>query len=175
MKIKNILVILSALLASACFVTDGPQRVDEAVRDFPITADSVSGGETASQTNESARTVSWLNYEPAVVELKGRLITKTYFGPPNYGENPKTDSKETLPLLQLSEPVNVRGRQGKDAGYEEAPVENVKEMQLVLTLEHKSLIGKMVVIKGTLFHGFTGHHHTDVLMNVQSIDRVMNH
>ncbi len=36
----------------------------------------------------------WLGYWPAVVELTGKLSTKIYFGSPNFGENPDTDSKE---------------------------------------------------------------------------------
>ena len=41
--------------------------------------------------------------------------------------------------------------------------------ELVLTVPHKNMIGKNVIVIGALFHGFTGHHHTDVLMRVQSI------
>jgi hypothetical protein len=36
---------------------------------------------------------------------------------------------------------------------------------------HHALIGKQVVVKGTLFHAHTGHHYTDVVMNVESIER----
>ena len=42
---------------------------------------------------------------------------------------------------------------------------------MVLTAPHKELIGKTVLVKGTLFHAFTAHHHTDVLMDVHSIRR----
>lgn len=165
-KANSFLVILSVLLASACSVTDKPQRVDAIAPEAPRS--TASAEPLPSQTPLPDR---WLTYEPTVVELKGRLVTRTYFGPPNYGEEPKTDSKETLPFLELTEPANVRGKQGKDAGYEEATVENIKEMGLVLEIEHETLIGKLVMVKGTLFHAFTGHHHTDVLMNVQSIKR----
>jgi len=33
------------------------------------------------------------------------------------------------------------------------------------------LIGAKVIVTGTLFQAFTGHHHTDVLMTVSSIKR----
>ena len=36
-------------------------------------------------------------------------------------------------------------------------------------MPYKKFIGKTVCVKGTLFHAFTGHHHTDVLMDVRSI------
>jgi len=110
----------------------------------------------------------WLTYEPTVVELRGKLITKWYYGPPNYGENPKTDSRELLPFLVLDRPVNVRGNPDPDSWPDQVSVEHVRTMELVLTLPHKNMIGKNVIVKGMLFHAFTGHHHTDVLMSVQS-------
>ena len=33
-------------------------------------------------------------YEPSISVVEGRLITKMYYGAPNYGENPETDHKE---------------------------------------------------------------------------------
>jgi hypothetical protein len=30
----------------------------------------------------------WLDYWPAVVQVEGKLNIKTFFGPPNFGENP---------------------------------------------------------------------------------------
>ena len=122
-------------------------------------------GETAQKTQEK----EWLSYQPTVIQLKGTLSVKTYYGPPNYGENPETDAKEALPILLLSKPVNVRGNPDPKAGFDRRSVEDVREIQLVLTMPHKEFIGKTVLVKGTLFHAFTGHHHTDVLMEVRSI------
>lgn len=110
----------------------------------------------------------WVDYWPAVVELKGKLGIKTFFGPPNFGENPETDSKERSWILSLDKPINVRGQTSPDPGLNDS-VENVRELQLVLPKPHRELIGKKVIVKGTLFHAHTGHHHTDVLMDVQSI------
>jgi hypothetical protein len=120
--------------------------------------------ETAQNTQKK-----WLSYQPTVVKLKGTLSVKTYYGPPNYGENPDTDAKEELPILILNKPVNVRGNPDPKAGFDKQSVEDLREMQLVLTMPHKEFIGKTVLVKGTLFHAFTGHHHTDVLMDVRSI------
>jgi hypothetical protein len=41
-------------------------------------------------------------FEPAVVTLTGKLVKKEFFGPPRYGENPKTDSKEQAAILSFS-------------------------------------------------------------------------
>jgi uncharacterized protein DUF4431 len=122
-------------------------------------------GETAQKTQEK----EWLSYQPTVVKLKGTLSVKTYYGPPNYGENPDTDAKEELPILILKKPINVRGNPDPKDGFDRKSVEDLREIQLVLTMPHKEFIGKTVLVKGTLFHAFTGHHHTDVLMDVRCI------
>lgn len=118
-------------------------------------------------TTPTPETPVWLDYEPAVVELEGRLIIKTYYGPPNFGEDPETDSKETGTYLELKDPVNVRGK--ADDIIDGRSVENVKVVQLVRSEPHQKMIGKTVRVKGTLFGAHTGHHHTDVLMSVQEI------
>lgn len=119
------------------------------------------------KTPENAKT-EWLEYEPAVVELEGKLSIKTFFGPPNFGENPETDSKERSWILSLDKPINVQSKDETDPVLGPS-VENVRELQLVLHEPRRELIGKKVRVKGTLFHAHTGHHHTDVLMDVQSI------
>ena len=58
------------------------------------------------------RNSRWLSYEPATVQLEGRLTVQSKYGPPNYGESPKTDEKVKVPVLVLSVPINVRGTPG---------------------------------------------------------------
>jgi Domain of unknown function (DUF4431) len=132
---------------------------------FFVFAATCGFAKTAQKTQEK----EWLSYQPTVVKLEGTLSVKTYYGPPNYGENPDTDAKEELPILILSKPVNVRGNPDPKAGFDKRSVEDLREMQLVLTMPHKEFIGKTVFVKGNLFHAFTAHHHTDVLMDVRSI------
>jgi hypothetical protein len=110
----------------------------------------------------------WLEYEPAVVELEGKLIIKTFFGPPNFGEEPETDFKEETRILSLDRPVNVRSRDETDSVLG-PPIKNVRELQLVFDGPLKQWVGKKLGVKGSLFHAHTGHHHTDVLLNVESI------
>jgi hypothetical protein len=121
---------------------------------------------------ETAQEKDWLSYYPAVVELKGTLRVKLYYGPPNYGENPKTDAKEETLILTLSKPVSVRGNPDPEAKFDRQSVKNIRKIQLVLTMPDKEFIGKTVLVKGTLFQAFTGHHHTAVLMNVSSIKKL---
>jgi len=110
-----------------------------------------------------------LHYEPEKVTLTGRLVYRTFYGPPNYGENPKTDSRETQPILILDAPVDVIASQ-----YDSAE-RGVKRVTLVV-MDFKAnpvspRLGMRVIVEGTLFHANTGHHHTKVLMTVSSIKR----
>jgi hypothetical protein len=121
-------------------------------------SDTTSGGER------------WVSYEPEEVELTGTLTTEVRYRPPMYGEDPTTD-KEVRPLmLVLSEPVSVREIPGDELFRS---FRNVRKMHLVFVdhdpLAYDHLIGKSVVVVGTLFPGHTGHHHTEVLIDAKSI------
>ncbi len=120
-------------------------------------------------TQTARREKDWLSYEPAVVQLEGKLTIVMYYGPPNYGENPETDAKEMTPILVLPRPVNVRGDPNDELNSES--VEGVKQVQLVFYERpaYRQLVGRQVVVKGTLFHSHTAHHHTPVLMTVTEI------
>jgi hypothetical protein len=114
----------------------------------------------------------WLSYEPQTVELDGRLIIKSKFGPPNYGEQPKTDQKVKVPVLVLKNAVSVLPSQ--EGGYNSQPVYRTTQIQLAFidtATAYRNLIGKNVVVKGSLFHAHTGHHYTEVVLKVQSIER----
>jgi hypothetical protein len=111
-----------------------------------------------------------LSYEPAVVSLEGKLIVESKYGPPNYGENPKTDAKVRVLMLVLSRPVSVRGNPQDALNTEQ--VEGIKRIQLNLfnlKTPYEQFIGKRIFVNGTLFRAHTGHHYTKVIMDVQSL------
>jgi hypothetical protein len=113
----------------------------------------------------------WLSYEPQTVELDGRLVVQSKYGPPNYGE-PKTDQKVKVPVLVLKNEVSVLPNQ--EAGYNSQPVYRITQIQLAFVdsaTVYNNLIGKNVVVTGSLFHAHTGHHYTDVVLKVRSIER----
>jgi hypothetical protein len=108
----------------------------------------------------SAPDKHWLAYGPEVVELEGTLIIEQKYGPPNYGENPKTDTKWKVPILVLATPINVRGNP-QDVVNSES-VEGISRIQLRffnVAISSKQFIGKRVRVKGTLSHdyGTSGH------------------
>jgi len=115
-----------------------------------------------------------LSYGPAITEIKGRITRKPFFGPPNFGEDPKHDSKETALILHLVQPICVTN----GARLENSDEFDVKEIQLSLIdpawKQFKAIkrhIGtkRTFIVRGELFHAHTGHHVTLVLMLVKSI------
>ena len=124
--------------------------------------------QSLSSPTPDAAGADWYEYEPAVVELEGTLVIKTFFGPPNYGEDPETDEKEETRILSLDKPINIRSKDENDPVL--GPTESdVREVQLVFDGKLRKWVGKKLIVKGTLFHAHTGHHHTDVLLAVESI------
>ena len=156
-----ILFLLATLITSACDQKGYAQKNEHQIASQQVQPAS-------PQTLEKVKTEA-LEYSPTVVELEGRLTTKTFFGPPNFGENPETDSKEECWILSLDRPISVRAKTGSDPIFWPS-ADNVPELQLVLEGTHRKLIGKRVLVKGTLFPADNGHHHTAVLLDVESIN-----
>ncbi|HKC53262.1 MAG TPA: DUF4431 domain-containing protein [Burkholderiales bacterium] len=108
-----------------------------------------------------------LNYGPQVVTLEGRVVLRTFFGPPGYGESPKTDSREKQAILVLRRPICTIAN---PRDYEDAETDQ-KEITLVpgTGMALSGYSGKRVSVGGTLFHSHTGHHHTAILISAQAI------
>jgi hypothetical protein len=108
-----------------------------------------------------------LHYEGSPVTLNGKVKLKDFYGPPNYGENPETDSRETQAILILLEPICVVGNEG-DLGVEE---QNQSEITLVPQNNEnlRDYAGKQIMVEGTLFHAHTAHHHTKILISIKKI------
>jgi hypothetical protein len=112
----------------------------------------------------------WLSYEPASVELKGTLRITEEFGPPNFGENPESDLKLEIPVLDLASPINVRADPNSDIN--DKSFKGVKRLQLVFPIgarNSKELVGRQVVVVGSLLQAHTAHHYTKVLFTVDEI------
>ena len=114
-----------------------------------------------------------LSYEPSVVALHGVLIRKTFAGPPNYSDIRKGDKAETSLFLNLDWPVCVNV--DKSEPDLNPSRKNISRVQLVLEVgtygRYGALLGKTVLATGTLFGAHTGHHHTPVLLTVNSVEQ----
>lgn len=115
-------------------------------------------------------------YEPEKVELTGHLDLQTFAGPPNYESIKSGDQKERHFYLSLPNPVDVIFTdKDKASAFNGANFYDVKIFQLVVTKdEHWAILRKSgegghVKIKGSLFQRHTGHHHSRVLLFIESI------
>jgi hypothetical protein len=128
-----------------------------------------------SDLNRNVTEAKWYEYEPSIVSLKGVLKKQIMFEAPNYGEDPATDEKVACYILQLSTHINVKTDPNSEVNTD--TFENVKDIQITtfkdLGNALSKWIGRKVEVKGELFQGFTGHHHTDVLIVAEEI-RLLN-
>jgi len=104
-------------------------------------------------------------YDVEGVVLSGTVVLRTFFGPPNYGENPETDSKEVQALLKLDHPLCAV----ESVEREEQAERNQRQVTLVPLggFSLKPYAGKHVFVKGSLFHADNGHHRTPVLIAIR--------
>lgn len=123
-------------------------------------------GETTETKKENA---TEYQYEPALSTIHGTLSSKVYWGPPGYGEDTTVDERENVYLLLLDKGINIQAPQ-KDLsdGYNGA-INNVMQLQLVNQQSLDAYLNKNVTVTGTLFGAQTGHHHTDVLLDVKTV------
>lgn len=119
----------------------------------------------------SSQAAACLPYQPTAVFLRGELVRKTFPGPPNFESVADGDEAETGFYLRLAQPVCTL--EGKE-DFDNAKKDGVRLVQLVLDqkgYDHwRPKLGKTVTVKGTLFSGFTGHHHADLLLTVAPPD-----
>ncbi len=126
---------------------------------------------SAAMTGAPAQ-AACLAYGRPLAGLAGKLEVRDFFGPPGYGEHPDTDRRERQAVLVLDEPVCA------DAGALAGDVAEVGQRELTLTLTltpgdpgigFSAWAGRRVAVGGELFHAFTAHHHTPLLVRVTHI------
>ena len=113
-----------------------------------------------------------LNYEPQKVQLEGVLYKKAFPGPPNYQDIKKGDEEEIYWLIKTTEPFCVN----KSSYVEGDELHGLSEVQLVVDglnfyNSNRQLLGKKVILTGTLFPQITGHHKTEVLITVETLKK----
>ena len=113
-----------------------------------------------------------LPYEATRVSISGRLALHDFPGPPNHEDPSSANASEVYWFLELDPAVCVTGTPGADDPNAES-VSDVRSIQLVVAndvyMTRQGLIGKRVIATGTLFHGISGHHHSDVLLMVTTL------
>jgi hypothetical protein len=112
-----------------------------------------------------------LQYEPVTVAIRGSVSLISAYGPPGFGEDPWHDAREDYLALTFDTPVCVTASSKPQT--EDVAEGDIKTVQLVFRNSEafqgaKHWIGKKVSVTGSLYHGFTGHHHTTVLLKVDA-------
>ena len=110
-------------------------------------------------------------FEPSISVIEGQLITRMYYGPPNYGENPDTDSKQYPFILELDKPINVIAEEDDEFNSDKLEVTEIQvvPMNKEQTQLLEQYINKRVIIQGTLFEAIFGGHHTEVLIQLEKV------
>ncbi len=114
-----------------------------------------------------------LNYEPQKVKLEGVIYKKSFPGPPNYQDIKKGDEEEVYWLIKTAKPFCVN----KSSYVEGDELHGLSEVQLVVDgldfyNSKRQLLDKKVIVSGTLFPQITGHHKTEVLITVETLEKV---
>jgi hypothetical protein len=107
---------------------------------------------------------------PARVRLSGTIAEELKYGPPGYGENPKTDRRLHILVLRLKEPVDVCADTSRVAP--QALVRRVQSIQLTEQVSENVLrrhLGVFVEVFGTLRRRVWPNDFTEALIRVDSI------
>jgi hypothetical protein len=113
-----------------------------------------------------------LDYEPAIVTIEGRVSLMPAYGPPGFGEDPDHDAREDYLALAFNPPACIKA--SLNPSTDNIAEAGIEAMQLTFHnseafQQAKQWIGKTIAVTGSLYHGFTGHHHTAVLLKVREV------
>jgi len=92
------------------------------------------------------------------------------FGPPNYGENPESDQKLEIPMLELSSGIDVCGDSASEINHD--AFSGLKEIQVLFPpgTTFARFSDRVVTVTGTLSQAVMSHHFTPVVMVVKTIE-----
>lgn len=121
---------------------------------------------------EAAAKDPCFRYQPVRTTLEGKVYAFDAYGAPGFGENPDTDARENYLGLTFISPICVKAQPGDPPDSRTEWHVGVVQLVLPEALRPRIAIGEDMRLTGTLFHAFTGHHHSDVLMEVTRVEAV---
>lgn len=151
---------LLLIALSSCRVTAKPAN-------FIATDEASEVATAAPDTAASSCPEQWYRYEPSESRIRGRLELVRRFGPPNYGESPASDTKDTVPILVLSTSISICADTLSDLNNES--LERVDSVQLLGQVGFRRYTGKEVLVTGRLSRGVAGRHFYDALLQVSRV------
>ena len=108
-----------------------------------------------------------------MIQLEGEIYKKSFPDLPNYEDIKKGDEDEFYWLIKTTKPFCVN----KSSYVEGDELHGLPEVQLVMSSKldfyktKRSLLNKKIKVQGTLFPQHTGHHKTEVLLTVESLEK----
>jgi hypothetical protein len=156
-------------------VPRAPQAVQNVTEpETPIVTTQSTPRTELRSTNDQA---NCLSYVMPYVKLKGTIEPQTFPGPPNYDSVRKGDAAENVWVLTLDSPICTLAGKPDPDGSQYQPAENsVGKIQLTFTRaamydKYRQFVGGPVIVSGALWHAYTGHHHTNVMLQVYDVSR----
>ncbi len=142
---------------------------------FSVIAIFLSASSWAGDVPTHSRPV--LHYEPVIVELTGKIEQQTFPGSPNYESILDGDEAEKGWYLRLDRPIDAIVKKNDAPSSESENELNVKIVHLAWgesqdldkKVSHATKLKVQVRLKGHLFHRWSGHHHSRVLMWVDQL------
>jgi hypothetical protein len=116
------------------------------------------------------------SYDTPGITLRGKLIQRTFYGPPGFGETPAIDKRDTVFVLNLAQPITVEPTPDAAArGSVDLDVRrHLKQIQLFIfpigrMVEARKMLGKKVIVIGTLSDAIAPGQHTGATMDVDKL------
>lgn len=135
-----------------------------------LVGSTVAGGATEPSSprrqsvQEGGRAKACLQYANRV-SLAGRVIRRTYPGPPSFESVARGDRPERVLVLALTEPACM-AEDKADRDRMSPAIARITEVQLAATAQDLGGIapGRILRVTGKVFAAHTGHHHTPIIL-----------
>jgi hypothetical protein len=119
---------------------------------------------------QSAYAGECFKFDPAIVKLSGKVVPTMFYGPPNFGEDPKHVRKCIYPVLKLERPIRICEGQ-IDKSMMDVPSQ-ASELQMVFFHPPygANWNGKRVIVTGKLYSWDNANQHTPILISVINVE-----
>jgi hypothetical protein len=102
-------------------------------------------------------------------------VERTFYGPPGFGATPSKDAHESVFLLNLKTSITVEPLESATAENSTCSktFHHVRQVQLfvdpAISAQARKMVGKVVVAVGLLDEAHLPSHHTDIIMDAQTL------
>ncbi len=106
------------------------------------------------------------------VVVRGTIVRTMFYGPPDFGTEPRHDERGFYPVLRTERPLRMCQVPGAEFPVPKTPVQR---MQMIFFKGFdRSLYGRHVEVRAKLFGAQTAFHHTPVMLEVMALRKLNN-